>query len=89
MGQTRAERTWPKQRTRHCWVRGLDRRHPLAPPSPGIVIQWRRTKSGSYEGWVSAVVDLAGGEVSIFQGWVPAHQIKPVPSDPNRIWGLR
>ena len=90
MGQTRAERTWPKpDRVRHCWVLGLDTRHPLAPPCPAVLGQWRKTKAGIFEGWVLAIVPAAAGEFTIFQGWVPANRIKPVPSDPNKIWGLR
>lgn len=90
MGQTRAERTWPKPaRIRHVWVRGLDQRHPLAPPSPAVLIQIRQTKAGSWEGWVIAAVDVSGGEVSIVQRWVPTGHIRLVESDPNRLWGLR
>ncbi|GAB3582976.1 hypothetical protein [Calidifontibacter terrae] len=97
MGQTRAERTWPAPRgTRFVWVRGGrghagPARHPLEPPTPGLVLAWRRR---SYV-WEALVVTAAEGEeppdgdAVVVQRWIPAADLRPVPADPNRAFGAR
>lgn len=89
MGQTRAERTWPRPaRVKHVWVRGLDDRHPLAPPSAGLVLGWAR-RSGAWRAHVLCLVDDGTPEGRVVAAWVDAGQVRPVASDPNRLWGLR
>lgn len=85
MGQSRAERTWRKPRhTRHVWVK-LATEHPHQPPFQGLLLAWN-------EGYTQALViyvdDLNPSE-PVAPRWVPREQLRPVPADPNRAFGLR
>lgn len=87
MGQSRAERTWPRPRsTRHVWVR-LKAKHPLEPPVQGLVIAWRR-RSYQWQALV-IVIDASGEEPVAIQLWLPADRMRPVRTDPNTIFGNR
>ena len=95
MGRARHERTWrTPRRTRHVWVQlGTGERvHPHQPPCQGLLIAWRR-RGWRFEGLVViAQVDPSSGEDQdpiIIQRWVPSERLRPVPSDPNRAFGLR
>ena len=81
MGQTRAERTWPTpRRAVHAWAR-IDPRHPLAPPVPCLVLEWRRRSHL----WEARIVALTPDDV-LLQLWVPAERLRPVRADPNEAW---
>ncbi|KYH43117.1 hypothetical protein [Branchiibius sp. NY16-3462-2] len=103
MGQSKRERTWrtPKT-TRHVWVKlpgdgPAARVHPHQTPRQGLVVTWRRV---SYR-WQALVVlvddpTLDGTERTkqtndpvVVQLWVDASDLRPVPADPNRAFGLR
>ena len=88
MGQTRLERTWPRPRsTRHVWVRSRDR-HPYQPPDQGLIVAWRR-RSWQWEALCVLVRVLPGEDPVVIQRWVAAKDLRPVPADPNRAFGLR
>lgn len=90
MGQSRRERTWPTPRsTRHVWVR-LRTAHPHEPPRQGLVVSWRR-RSYRWECLVVLVDDVAahGEDPVVVLRWVAAELVRPVPADPNKIFGLR
>ena len=103
VGQSKNERTWrtPKA-TRHVWVRlpadgdGPGRRkHPHQTPRQGLLLAWRRR---AYR-WQALVVLVDDPELDgtknpqrepvILQLWVDASDLRPVPADPNRAFGLR
>lgn len=103
VGQSRRERTWRTPRaTRHVWVRLRTAhdpqaptpasKHPHSPPRQGLIVAWRRL---SYQ-WQALVVlvddpalDGRSGDPVVMQVWVDARDLKPVPADPNRAFGLR
>lgn len=88
MGQTRAERTWPRPRSvRHVWVRFRDL-HPQQPPDPGLIFCWRR-QTGEWEALVIAVRAGPDGDPVVVQQWVAARDVRPLEADPNRAFGLR
>lgn len=101
MGQSRQERTWrtPKA-TRHVWVKlpaqgPVARVHPHQTPRQGLLLAWRRQAHR----WQALVVLVDDPELDgtkdpqrepvILQLWVDASDVRPVPADPNRAFGLR
>lgn len=49
-------------------------------PQPGILLAWRESDRG-WEAWVvsaGAYSTGTGSDVSVRQGWVPAHLVRPV-----------
>lgn len=89
MGQSRSERTWRTPRsTRHVWVK-LKTSHPHEPPRQGLVVAWRR-RSYRWSCLVVLVDDQVedGDEPVVVMRWVSADQLRPVPADPNRAFGL-
>lgn len=89
VGQSRAERTWrsPTQ-TRHVWIR-LSDKHSHQPPAPGLVLAWKR-HSYAWSALVTYVDELRdGAEPVVVQRWIPAADLRPAPSDPNKAFGLR
>ncbi|TWE07354.1 hypothetical protein [Rudaeicoccus suwonensis] len=88
MGQTRQERTWRTPRsTRHVWAQ-LRVKHPLEPPCYGLLVRWRKAGRG-FEGLVVVVDEISDpADPIVVQQWIPAAQLRPVRSDPNRAWGI-
>ena len=69
---------WPRpRRTRHVWVRASG----TQPPRPGVVLGWRRARTG-WQAWV-VFVDESKREPMLVQRWLDAGQLSAVRSDPN------
>jgi hypothetical protein len=48
--------------------------------SPGVLLSWRKSRRGEWQGWViyaSSYSSGSGLEVNVMQGWVPAHLVRP------------
>ena len=60
---------------RHCWVLDpADRSHRRR---PGLLLEWRRTASGGWEGRVTYAAELRAGLWAAVEEWVPAVLIRP------------
>jgi hypothetical protein len=55
---------------RHCWV--LDPVDGSYRRRPGILLEWRRTDAGTWEGRVTYVAQLRPGLWAAVQEWIPA-----------------
>lgn len=101
MGQSKRERTWRSPRsTRHVWVKlpadgPAARIHPHQTPRQGLVVTWRRV---AYR-WQALVIlvddpsldteQVTDREPVVVQLWIDAGDLRPVPADPNRAFGLQ
>lgn len=68
---------WPGRMThpRHVWIEGNV-------SSPGVLLMWRQTQAGAWEGWCIWADYYAPHEnLSVRQGWVPADRIKRAGSE--------
>lgn len=79
MGQARWHKAWPSQRPRHVWVR--PGREPGAQPRQGLLLRWERDRGRAR--WVAVVLTVDGEAVHV--DVVPADDVAPVESDPNRL----
>lgn len=79
MGQARWHKAWPSQRPRHVWVR--PGREPGAQPRQGLLLRWERDRGRAR--WVAVVLTVDGEAVHF--DVVPADDVAPVESDPNRL----
>ena len=58
---------------RHCWVQGLEH----APGHwPGLLVEWRRSEAGVWEGRVVYLVTDAGAPVLV-EAWLAAAHLAP------------
>ena len=80
-GPTMAERlslsTRPasKCQARHCWVSdAADRR---GEKRPGLLVEWRTTESGGWEGLVIYAAELRAGEWAVVQEWLGEALLSP------------
>lgn len=72
------ERRGSSQR-RHCWVRNV----PRCPGVwPGLLLDWRRSPAGGWEGLVVVAVDDKE-RVLALELWVDAADLRPAPSGPK------
>ena len=55
---------------RHCWV--LDPADGAHVRRPGLLVQWRRTPLGAWEGRVLYLAALRAGDWAVVEEWVPA-----------------
>lgn len=82
MGQSKADRTWPSPRnTRHVWVYADQK---IYPPVQGLVVSWTRRRY-RWSAFVVRVETTNSGD-RVIQDWVPLERLRPVRSDPNKIW---
>lgn len=66
------------QRTAHVWVR----RPHVPTPWPGLVLDWRQDKAGSWEALVT-YIERMSVQRQVITEWIPAEQLIPVPWRPN------
>jgi len=60
---------------RHCWVLDpADRAHVRR---PGLLVQWRRTPVGAWEGRVLYLAALRAGDWAVVEEWVPSALVMP------------
>ncbi len=89
VGKSRAERTWSRPRSvRHVWVRSHDL-HPQQPPDAGVVVWWKKGTKLQWMAFVIVVRAGPGDDPIIVQEWVPAADVRPAATDPNKAFGLR
>lgn len=96
MGKSRAERTWPRPAlTRHVWVRTAylpgdpgEAQHQQQPPDQGLILEWRRHEY-AWQALCVLVCVRPGRDPVVLQRWVSSTDLRPVPADPNRAFGLR
>jgi hypothetical protein len=60
---------------RHCWV--SDAVDGLGPQRPGLLVEWRQSRTG-WEGRVVYAVSLRPGEWCLVEEWLPAPLLTPV-----------
>ena len=56
---------------------------------PGLLIGWRRTRRGEWEGWVISAEPVVGAHDAgpyVRQSWVPAAAIRPLGGASPRSW---
>jgi len=60
---------------RHCWVAGAadDR----GVKRPGLLVEWRRTDAGDWEGRVVYAAELRPGEWSLVEEWLSSGLLTP------------
>lgn len=73
---------------RHVWC---DLKHPQ-PPWPGLLLEWRKTDAGEWEGLVIVLAraahmlrDFAG----MSQRWAPAEKLRPAAGTSRNEGGMR
>jgi hypothetical protein len=77
-GPTMAQRVTPTEQPpacpgRHCWVsdavdyRGIKR--------PGLLVEWRRTNDGTWEGRVLYIAELRTGRWATVEEWLPSSRL--------------
>lgn len=79
MGQARWHKQWPAQRPRHVWVR--PGREPSSQPRQGLLLRWERDRASSR--WMAVIITVEAEVLSV--DVVPAGDVAPVESDPNRV----
>jgi hypothetical protein len=52
---------------RHCWVADPGG---AAPPRPGLLVEWRRSEGGGWEGRVAHVAELGPGRWALVEEWL-------------------
>jgi hypothetical protein len=60
---------------RHCWV--LDPVDGSHARRPGLLVEWRRTAGGGWDGRVVYAAALRAGEWALVEEWVPAVLVRP------------
>jgi hypothetical protein len=69
---------------RHCWVLDpADRSHRRR---PGILLEWRRTDAGTWEGRVAYVAELRPGLWAAVEEWIPASLVAAAVLEPPVSW---
>jgi hypothetical protein len=60
---------------RHCWVSGAadDR----GVKRPGLLVEWRRTDAGDWQGRVVYAAELRPGEWALVEEWLPSALLTP------------
>lgn len=58
-------------RAEHVWVTDI------GDPAPGLLLGWRQTKAGGWEGWC-VVARPVNDDTEVRQGWVAAAAIRRV-----------
>lgn len=80
---------WSRPRSvRHVWVRFCDL-HPQQPPDAGVVVWWKKDPELQWMAFVIVVRAGTGDDPMVVQEWVPASDVRPAGTDPNRAFGLR
>jgi len=60
---------------RHCWV--ADAADRGGTKRPGLLVEWRRTPAGGWQGRVVYAAALRPGEWALVEEWLPADVLAP------------
>jgi len=60
---------------RHCWVAGSA--DDAGVKRPGLLVEWRRTDAGQWEGRVIYAAKLRPGEWAVVEEWLSAALLTP------------
>ncbi len=72
----RAPDRWPEVcPVRHCWVAGAADGRGVK--RPGLLVEWRRSADGAWQGRVVYAAALRGGAWALVEEWLPADMLAP------------
>ena len=60
---------------RHCWV--ADAADQAGVKRPGLLLEWRQTTSGAWEGRVAYAAALRAETWALVEEWVPGDRLSP------------